>query len=225
MKEENSVQWLNVDVPSVLSGVPDKKKPRLPVIFGTGGESVWGPGLLAQIQARGRELKGKEREPQVMTLEFDKDYYPCKGIAQYSTLTEEKIGEVMLELSKNHPMPIVSAIDHGVLRELAEFNEEYPMRPEEMFKPTKGENFSGVVHEKRPLDFKVRTVNEEATNSSHQEADKAYLDRKYDEAKKANQQANDESDAEELRTIVDNCEFSLGDRVKDDELYYIFPRL
>ena len=144
MKEEKSVQWLNVDVPSVLSGVPEEKKPRLPVIFETAGESVWGPGLLAQIQARGRELRGKEREPQV------EEYFLHKGYT-YPELNEERMKKLT----------------------------------EEMFKISS--NYVFVNNTPRELNFDVRTSTKE-----------------------------EESDAEELSTMIDNCEFSLGDRVKDN---------
>tara|TARA_R110000765_G_scaffold26628_2_gene64892 strand:- start:3513 stop:3791 length:279 start_codon:yes stop_codon:yes gene_type:complete len=91
MKEEKSVQWLNVDVPSVLSGVPEENKFKSPVIFGTGGEYTWldylkdtyGDPLIERVEPR---------EPQVRTLEFDEDYYPYKGYV-YPELNEERISE------------------------------------------------------------------------------------------------------------------------------------
>lgn len=117
--------------------------------------------------------KLQEADGSVTELEFDEDYYPYKGKTHYSTLTEEKIGEIMAEISKNHPMPIVSAMDHDVLKDLVEFKYERPMIPEEMFvKPT---DAIPSLKEKGALN-EVWISDDEINERARQERQKRYDD-------------------------------------------------
>ncbi len=88
-------------------------------------------------------------------------------------LTDEQLEEALRDLTMSNPMPIINAMDHELLKEMAEFKEEYPIRPEDMFTKPNPKDCVGLAH----------------------------------------QQADDESDAQDIVDMMSESPFIMGERV------------
>ena len=193
MTEEKSIQWLNIDTPSILSGVPEEKKFKSPVIFGTAGESIYVQGAgnylgisSLRVDNNVGEILYEKRDDgtvidrrldfQVRTEEPSTEKYPYK--AYY--YEPDALGKQLQD-------------DPELIDKLREAcNLKFPsVKPTDVIPSLKEKGELNASP--RRLDFEVRTVNEEV--------------------KEAHQQADDESDAQDIVDMMSGSPFTMGQRV------------